>query len=105
MAPCILSDMRNAFSRSSAALMAFLNAGSAIFSLFFRSISFMNEGQDRARRMTSEYSLDGTCPSRYRVTVISPKPRARESGVFPILKIVMRSLISSIETMDSALRY
>ena len=65
----------------------------------------MNEGEHRARRITSEYSLDGTCPSRYLVIVISPKPRARESGVFPILKISIRSLISSIETMDSALRY
>ena len=42
-------------------------------------------GEESAVFMISEYSLEGTCPSRYLGIVTSPNPSARDSGAFPIL--------------------
>lgn len=46
------------------------------FSISFR---FIYAGDVSAALTTSEYSLDGTCPSRYRGIVTSPNPSARET--------------------------
>ena len=81
----ILSDTVKMLSKLWAAAKAFLNAASVILSLFSVSLSLINAGEERAALITSEYSLDGICPSRYLGIVISPKPRASDKGAFPIL--------------------
>lgn len=53
----------------------------------------------------SEYSLDGICPARYLVIVISPNPNARERGALPILYIFIILSISAMETIPSYALY
>ena len=101
----ILSETENRLSILSAAASAFLYAVSVSFSRFSMSFRSIYTGDVNAAFTTSEYSLEGICPSRYLGIVTSPNPIARDRGAFPILYIFISLSMSSIDTSPSAALY
>ena len=85
MTPIILFEIMNIFFNSLTLFIDFLNAAKATLSLFSNSFCSIYTGDDNALRMIFEYSFEGTCPNKYRVIVISPKPNTMDNGAFPIL--------------------
>jgi len=81
---CIASVERSQKISRYTALLVLRYAVSVNFSLFFSSTPAYSNGDSASCPIRAANSRFGSTPSRYLITVVSPQPRSRANGFFPI---------------------